>query len=282
MQVSNAFHSPRTEPILDDLENIAGQIKYKAPKLPLISNLTGELMSAAPDKFYWRRHLREAVRFGDGMLALAELGCRTFLEIGPHPVLLPMAQVCLGARGQIRCLDCYAKPSKVGRRLDHRNAGRAVSRRPQYKLGCSACRFFMATNTVAHLSFPAQASLDRGQYDPYSNEPGIAVERLHPLVGTRINSTAKEVCYEARYGVQHAGFFSDHRVAGTIVLPTTAELEAATVVGRMHFGTSRVSFDERNASPGDVICQWGRSDCAGVGNSAEVRQGKFQTGKRRH
>ena len=31
---------------------------------------------------------------------------------------------------------------------------------------------------------------------------------------------------------------------GTVVLPTTAELEAATVVGRMHFGTSRVSFDD--------------------------------------
>ena len=69
------------------------------------------------------------------------------------------------------------------------------------------------------------------------------VERPHPLVGTRINSTTKETCYEACYGVQHASFFTDHRVAGTVVLPTTAELEAATVVGRMHFGTSRVSFD---------------------------------------
>ena len=51
------------------------------------------------------------------------------------------------------------------------------------------------------------------------------------------------MCYEARYGAHHAGFLSDHKVAGTVVLPTTAELEAATVVGRMHFGTSRVSFD---------------------------------------
>ena len=39
------------------------------------------------------------------------------------------------------------------------------------------------------------------------------------------------------YGVQHAAYFSDHKVVGTVVLPTTAELEAATVVGRMHFGT---------------------------------------------
>ena len=100
LQVSTAFHSPRTEPILDDLENIAGQIKHNAPKLPLISNLTGGPMSTAPDKFYWRRHAREAVRFGDGMLALAQLECRTFLEVGPHPVLLPLAQVCLGANGK--------------------------------------------------------------------------------------------------------------------------------------------------------------------------------------
>jgi acyl transferase domain-containing protein len=71
-----------------------------------------------------------------------------------------------------------------------------------------------------------------------------AVEQIHPLVGERVNSTAEELRYQARYGVQHAAYFSDHRVVGTIVLPTTAELEAATVVGRMHFGTSRVSFDD--------------------------------------
>ena len=49
-----------------------------------------------------------------------------------------------------------------------------------------------------------------------------AAEHHHPLVGNRTNSTAQEVRYEARYGVQHAIYFSDHRVAGTVVLPTTA------------------------------------------------------------
>ena len=82
LQVSTGFHSPRTEPILDDLENIAGQIKHNAPKLPLISNLTGELMSTAPDKSYWRRHAREAVRFGDGMLALASWSAGPFSRSG--------------------------------------------------------------------------------------------------------------------------------------------------------------------------------------------------------
>ena len=70
------------------------------------------------------------------------------------------------------------------------------------------------------------------------------IERSHPLVGTRINSPTNEECYEARYGKQYAGYFSDHKVVGTVVLPTAAELEAATIVGRMHFGTRRVSFDD--------------------------------------
>ena len=72
LRISNGFHSPRTESILDDLENVAGEIKHHAPRLPLISNLTGELLSAVPDKSYWRQHLREAVRFGDGMLSLRQ------------------------------------------------------------------------------------------------------------------------------------------------------------------------------------------------------------------
>jgi acyl transferase domain-containing protein len=100
LHISNGFHSPRTEPILDEFEEVAGTLTHKPPRLPVISNLTAEAMTAAPDKVYWRRHLREPVRFGDGMLALGKLECRTFLELGPHPVLLPLAQICLGEKGK--------------------------------------------------------------------------------------------------------------------------------------------------------------------------------------
>jgi acyl transferase domain-containing protein/surfactin synthase thioesterase subunit/acyl carrier protein len=243
LRISNAFHSPRTEPILDDLEDVAGEIKHNAPKLPLISNLTGELMSAAPDKSYWRRHIREGVRFGDGMLALAQLECRTFLEIGPHPVLLPMAQVCLQAKGKSATWIATLNRQKSD---------------PESMTEMLAA-LYLAGHTVNWTAVHADASWRRVPLPTYpfqrkrhwiednaihTQRPGNAVEQIHPLVGKRMNSTTKEVRYEARYGVQHAGYFSDHRVVGTIVLPTTAELEAATIVGRMHFGTPRVSFDD--------------------------------------
>jgi phthiocerol/phenolphthiocerol synthesis type-I polyketide synthase E len=49
---------------------------------------------------YWRRHLRQPVRFADGMRALYTEGYRYFLEIGPDPVLSGMAQRIEGAEGR--------------------------------------------------------------------------------------------------------------------------------------------------------------------------------------
>ena len=242
-RISNGFHSPRTEPILDDIENVAGQIKYNAPKLPLISNLTGELMSAAPDKFYWRRHLREPVRFGDGMLALAKLGCRTFLEIGPHPVLLPIAQVCLGAKGKSATWIATLNRQKPD--ADSITEMLVALYLAGHNINWTAVHADASWRRIPLPTYPFQRKRHwiEEKTGPYRTSHGRLLEHSHPLVGTRINSTTEDVRYEARYGVQHTGYLSDHRVAGTVVLPTTAELEAATIVGRMHFGTPRVSFD---------------------------------------
>lgn len=243
LQVSTAFHSPRTEPILDELENVAGQLKHNAPKLPLISNVTGELLAVAPDKSYWRRHTREAVRFGDGMLALAKLECRTFLEIGPHPVLLPLAQVCLGAKGKSSAWIATLNRQKSD--ADSITEMLVALYIAGHNLNWTAVHADASWRRIPLPTYPFQRQRHWIEDNTnHTDRARNAVERrLHPLVGARINSTPKEVRYEAHYGVQHTGYFADHRVLGTVVLPTTAELEAATVVGRMHFGTPRVSFD---------------------------------------
>jgi acyl transferase domain-containing protein/surfactin synthase thioesterase subunit/acyl carrier protein len=242
LHVSNAFHSYRTEPILNDLQKVAGQITYHSPKLPLISNVTGELMVVAPDKVYWRRQLREAVRFGDGVLALAELGCRSFLEIGPHPVLLPIAQACLGTRG--RSTTWVATLNRQKPDADSITEMLVALYLAGHNINWAAVHADASWRRIPLPTYPFQ----RKRYWLEDNtilteRKWTIVEPIHPLVGTRTSSASNEACYEARYGTHHAGFLSDHKVAGTVVLPTTAELEAATVVGRKHFGTSRISFD---------------------------------------
>jgi acyl transferase domain-containing protein/NAD(P)-dependent dehydrogenase (short-subunit alcohol dehydrogenase family)/acyl carrier protein len=73
------------EPILDGFREVAASISYASPKIPVVGNVKGEVMSSAPDADYWTRHIRETVRFDNGLRALSSY--HVFLEIGPKPVL---------------------------------------------------------------------------------------------------------------------------------------------------------------------------------------------------
>ncbi|MEU4268202.1 SDR family NAD(P)-dependent oxidoreductase [Streptomyces sp. NPDC026092] len=100
LRVSHAFHSPRMDPMLEAFREVAAGLDYRAPRIDVVSNLTGRTVVAesiaTPE--YWVRHAREAVRFRDGMGALAERGVRLFLEIGPDAVLAAMGRDCLPDR----------------------------------------------------------------------------------------------------------------------------------------------------------------------------------------
>ncbi|MEU5053695.1 type I polyketide synthase, partial [Streptomyces sp. NPDC021096] len=84
LRVSHAFHSPRMDAMLDDFAAVLDDVAFHSPTLPIVSNVTGtvagdELLTAE----YWVRHVRETVRFADGLTTLRTLGTTTFLELGP-------------------------------------------------------------------------------------------------------------------------------------------------------------------------------------------------------
>ncbi len=91
---SHAFHSAMMEPILAPFLERVRQVELKAPRIPLISNLTGSWLSAeeATDPAYWVRHLRGRVRFADGLALLLGERRRLLLEVGPGKSLASFAQ----------------------------------------------------------------------------------------------------------------------------------------------------------------------------------------------
>ncbi|GGA98259.1 type I polyketide synthase [Allosediminivita pacifica] len=101
LPVSHAFHSRLVDPALDAFEATASGISFGAPNRRLISNLTGRSVGAETigRPAYWRRHMRDPVRYAEGAAEIARLGATVLVEIGPQPVLTTLARETLAVEG---------------------------------------------------------------------------------------------------------------------------------------------------------------------------------------
>jgi len=93
LDVSHAFHSPMMDPILAEFSRGTSEIATTEPRIPYLSDLDGEWVSAlALRENYWARHLRAPVRFSDGLRRLAALDEPLFVEVGPGRALTQLVR----------------------------------------------------------------------------------------------------------------------------------------------------------------------------------------------
>jgi amino acid adenylation domain-containing protein len=92
LQVAFAGHSPQTEPAVEPFRARVAAVGPKAPRVPFLSSSTGTWIGAAEatDPAYWARHLRQPVRFSDGVEALRAEPGMAWLEVGPGAGLSPL------------------------------------------------------------------------------------------------------------------------------------------------------------------------------------------------
>jgi phthiocerol/phenolphthiocerol synthesis type-I polyketide synthase E len=93
LHTSHAFHSGMMEPILERFTKEVGNVRLNSPKIPYVSNVTGAWITEgeATNPSYWARHLRETVRFQEGLHKLLNGFDGVLLEVGPGNALATLA-----------------------------------------------------------------------------------------------------------------------------------------------------------------------------------------------
>ena len=184
LAIAVAAHSPMLEPILGPFERYLRSLRLAEPSLPFVSNVTGTWIrpEEARDPAYWVRHLRQPVRFADGLQALVAEGSPALLEVGPGRTLTSLAALAPGGgRREIRHPGAAAPAGPHQRsRGRARGHGSAVDRGRRCRLA-GLLRAGTPPGEPAGLLVRPRAALDRagrrllppaGEVDGPREEPG--------------------------------------------------------------------------------------------------------------
>ncbi|GGX74603.1 type I polyketide synthase [Streptomyces hiroshimensis] len=229
LKVSHAFHSPLMDPMLEEFADVVRGLTFSEPRIPVVSNLTGRLAEPYTPE-YWVRHVREAVRFADGVQTLHELGVTTFVEIGPGGVLSALTQGCLDDEGD----DVVTVPALRADRPEPYAIVAAVGQLHTHGVSPDWQALFPGARRVDLPTYAFQRErywLDVPQTPGDVRAAGLGAAD-HPLLGAAIATADSDgFLLTGLLSLESHPWLSDHAVNGTVLLPGSAFVELAVRAG---------------------------------------------------
>ena len=265
LRVSHAFHSPLMDGMLEEFRQIAAKLTFNAPTIPVVSNLTGDAIAAEElcTSEYWVRHVRETVRFADGVGWLVEQGVGSFLELGPDGVLSGMVEDCLASAdtsGRGEPLEAGDVVRDGGGGAIHATekltplvvSGLRRKRTEQQALLTSIARLWVRGADVDWSVLFDGSGAERVELPTYAFQRerfwldagwrGGDVRAVgqnsvnHPLLGAAVAfADHGSLVFTGRLSLREHRWLADHMVLGKVLLPGTAFLELALHAG-VHLG----------------------------------------------
>jgi len=237
LSVSHAFHSPRMDAMAEAFGKVVAGLSYEAPRIPLISSLTGELATAdeLSRPAYWVKQARATVRFQQGIATLDAAGVRNYLELGPRGVLCAMGAESLSeAAAPESELVAALRGEEPEPRAFMQALGRLHVR--GIRIGFDALLRPMQAQRVELPTYPFQrqrcwidaprrSGLERSAADP------AAVE--HPLLGN-VTSLGKQDSYlfAGQLSTRSSPWLLEHSIFSTAIFPGTGFLDLALSAGQ--------------------------------------------------
>ncbi len=214
------------EPMLGQLREVAEAVEYAPARIPIVSNVTGEACRrwelCRGD--YWVRHVREAVRFAQGVESAAGGGVTRFLELGPDGVLAATVHECLDPQAGERALLAAAL----------RGAPRGARRcwlpwRGRTAPACASTGGAVRRARRAGVDLPTYAfQRERLWLEAPKDVGDLGAAGLradgHPLLGAavRLAGDRDEWLFTGRVSIESQPWVADHVVLDTVVVPGTA------------------------------------------------------------
>ncbi|MFD0274579.1 SDR family NAD(P)-dependent oxidoreductase [Kitasatospora sp. NPDC127111] len=230
LRVSHAFHSAHLDGMLADFEAVARELEFRAPAVPVVSNVTGRVASVEEitDPAYWVRQVREAVRFADVVAALDAEGVTTYVELGPDGTLTGLVDGILDAPVTATAL-----------RRDRAEAGTAVAALARVHVQGHAVDWtaLLGGDRPSGLVLPTYPFQRRR----YWLEPAARIadagglgqaDAGHPLLAAAVRlPEGGGALLTGSLSLATHPWLADHAVQGTVIVPGTALIELAIRAG---------------------------------------------------
>jgi acyl transferase domain-containing protein/acyl carrier protein len=230
LTVSHAFHSHHMDGMLAEFRAVAETVDHHRPQIQVVSNLTGQVVEEFTAQ-YWVRHVREAVRFADGIDRLRTLGTARFVEIGPGGALCPAVADDVPA-------ECLVQPLLRKDRPEPEALTEALARLWASGLSVDWSAFYDGTGARG-VDLPTFAFQRRRFWLDVS----ITRDDMtagHPVLDVRMaQADADGFVFGGELSAVTQPWLADHQVSGQILVPGTAFLELALRAGRQ-LGCPRV------------------------------------------
>lgn len=239
-----ASHSPQADALHDELLAALATVTPRVPPVPMHSTVTAQQVSdASLDAAYWFRNMRQPVLFWPTIEHLVKGGHQIFIELSPHPILVPAVHdslrqlnpdaIALGTlrreQPERRCLletlaELYVR-------------GREVNWASLYAAGGSC---------VSLPAYPWQR--ERYWVEEASSGPSARGRQLggsldapaHPLLGHKftVSTQPGALFWEQQLSLHRSPMLNEHRVKGQAVFPGTGYLEMVHAAARQVYGKS--------------------------------------------
>ena len=248
VKVDVASHSPQVDELRQPLLALLAPIHPQAARVPVYSTVTGTpLAGPEMDAAYWADNLRQPVRFASAVARLQADAFNTFVELSPHPVLLPAIGQMPSPSDQSAVLVQSMRREADGWSTFMASLGRLHAH--GYPVDWSGL-YPHPRPLVSLPAYPWQR--ERHWFQPEGGwAPAGASTGDHPLLGGYLTLATDEGTHlwQTRLSLQALPFLGDHRIEGQVLFPAAGYLEMALAAGTRYAGGQRFSlagiqFDE--------------------------------------